>query len=101
MAADTTPPASGRTEPDGTKPKKERIHYLYLAVIGAVALGILVGFAAPDTAVELKPIGEGFVNLIKMLISPIIFCTIVLGSARCARPRRSARSAVSRSATSW
>ncbi|WP_438493655.1 cation:dicarboxylate symporter family transporter [Streptomyces asiaticus] len=79
MAADTTPPASGRTEPDGTKPKKERIHYLYLAVIGAVALGILVGFVAPDTAVELKPIGEGFVNLIKMLISPIIFCTIVLG----------------------
>ncbi|MFS7872955.1 cation:dicarboxylate symporter family transporter [Streptomyces asiaticus] len=79
MAADTTPPVSGRTEPDGTKPKKERIHYLYLAVIGAVALGILVGFVAPDTAVELKPIGEGFVNLIKMLISPIIFCTIVLG----------------------
>ncbi|AQA14149.1 cation:dicarboxylase symporter family transporter [Streptomyces samsunensis] len=79
MAADTTPPASGRTEPERTKPKKERIHYLYLAVIGAVALGILVGFAAPDTAVELKPIGEGFVNLIKMLISPIIFCTIVLG----------------------
>ncbi|MCQ8189576.1 cation:dicarboxylate symporter family transporter [Streptomyces rugosispiralis] len=79
MAADTTPPASGRTAPDGTKPKKERIHYLYLAVIGAVALGILVGFVAPDTAVELKPIGEGFVNLIKMLISPIIFCTIVLG----------------------
>ncbi|MFE2181565.1 cation:dicarboxylate symporter family transporter [Streptomyces sp. NPDC059455] len=79
MAADTSPPVSGRTEPDGTKPKKERIHYLYLAVIGAVALGILVGFVAPDTAVELKPIGEGFVNLIKMLISPIIFCTIVLG----------------------
>ncbi|MBL1101387.1 cation:dicarboxylase symporter family transporter [Streptomyces sp. 205] len=59
--------------------KKERIHYLYLAVIGAVALGIVVGFAAPGVAVELKPIGTGFVNLIKMLISPIIFCTIVLG----------------------
>ncbi|QLH24242.1 cation:dicarboxylase symporter family transporter [Streptomyces sp. Rer75] len=80
MAAEITPPASGRTEPERPKAKKkERIHYLYLAVIGAVALGIIVGFAAPDTAVELKPIGEAFVNLIKMLISPIIFCTIVLG----------------------
>ncbi|EFL23100.1 C4-dicarboxylate transporter [Streptomyces himastatinicus ATCC 53653] len=80
MAAEITPPASGRTEPERPKAKKkEKIHYLYLAVIGAVALGILVGFVAPDTAVELKPIGEGFVNLIKMLISPIIFCTIVLG----------------------
>jgi aerobic C4-dicarboxylate transport protein len=48
-------------------------------VIGAVALGILVGFVAPGFAVELKPIGTGFVNLIKMMISPIIFCTIVLG----------------------
>jgi aerobic C4-dicarboxylate transport protein len=48
-------------------------------VVVAVALGILVGFAAPGVAVELKPIGTGFVNLIKMMISPIIFCTIVLG----------------------
>ncbi|MGR3935536.1 cation:dicarboxylate symporter family transporter [Streptomyces sp. BRA346] len=79
MAAEITPPASGRNEPERPKAKKEKIHYLYLAVIGAVALGITVGFAAPDTAVELKPIGEGFVDLIKMLISPIIFCTIVLG----------------------
>ncbi|WSQ35200.1 cation:dicarboxylase symporter family transporter [Streptomyces sp. NBC_01224] len=59
--------------------KRDRTHYLYLAVIAAVGLGILVGFAAPDFAVELKPIGTGFVNLIKMMISPIIFCTIVLG----------------------
>lgn len=59
--------------------RRDRTHYLYLAVIGAVALGILVGFVAPGVAVELKPIGTGFVNLIKMMISPIIFCTIVLG----------------------
>ena len=38
-----------------------------------------MGLIAPDFAVELKPIGTGFVNLIKMMISPIIFCTIVLG----------------------
>ncbi|MFD3971115.1 cation:dicarboxylate symporter family transporter [Streptomyces cyaneofuscatus] len=59
--------------------KRDRTHYLYIAVIAAVALGILVGFVAPGVAVELKPIGAGFVNLIKMMISPIIFCTIVLG----------------------
>ncbi|MGW1891056.1 cation:dicarboxylate symporter family transporter [Streptomyces sp. NPDC002004] len=59
--------------------KRDRTHYLYLAVIGAVLLGIVVGFAAPDFAKELKPLGTGFVNLIKMMISPIIFCTIVLG----------------------
>lgn len=59
--------------------RRDRTHYLYIAVIVAVALGILVGFTAPGVAVELKPIGTGFVNLIKMMISPIIFCTIVLG----------------------
>ncbi|MFI7123644.1 cation:dicarboxylate symporter family transporter [Amycolatopsis sp. NPDC049868] len=55
------------------------MHYLYVAVIVAVFLGIAVGFAAPGLAKELKPLGTGFVNLIKMMISPIIFCTIVLG----------------------
>ena len=59
--------------------KRDRTHYLYIAVIIAVVLGITVGLVAPDFAVELKPIGTGFVNLIKMMISPIIFCTIVLG----------------------
>ncbi|MGH3987185.1 MAG: cation:dicarboxylate symporter family transporter, partial [Pseudonocardiaceae bacterium] len=55
------------------------MHYLYLAVIVAVLLGIIVGFAAPHFAAGLKPLGTAFVNLIKMMISPIIFCTIVLG----------------------
>jgi aerobic C4-dicarboxylate transport protein len=59
--------------------KRDRTHYLYIAVIVAVALGIAVGLIWPDAAVELKPLGTGFVNLIKMMISPIIFCTIVLG----------------------
>ena len=57
----------------------DRTHLLYIAVIVAVLAGILVGFAAPDVAKALKPRGTGFVNLIKMMISPIIFCTIVLG----------------------
>ncbi|NUT43789.1 MAG: cation:dicarboxylase symporter family transporter [Thermoactinospora sp.] len=58
---------------------RDRTRYLYLAVIVAVLLGILVGFVWPDVGKELKPLGTGFVALIKMLISPIIFCTIVLG----------------------
>ncbi|MFJ9455618.1 cation:dicarboxylate symporter family transporter [Kitasatospora sp. NPDC101447] len=59
--------------------RKDRTHYLYLAVIAAVIAGVVVGLAAPGFAVELKPVGTGFVNLIKMMISPVIFCTIVLG----------------------
>ncbi|MGW7077734.1 cation:dicarboxylate symporter family transporter [Streptomyces sp. NPDC054866] len=59
--------------------KRDRTHYLYIAVIIAVVLGIGVGLLVPDFAKELKPVGTGFVNLIKMMISPIIFCTIVLG----------------------
>ncbi|WP_328356685.1 cation:dicarboxylase symporter family transporter [Streptomyces sp. NBC_00457] len=65
--------------PAAPRAKRDRTHYLYIAVIAAVAAGITVGLVAPDFAVELKPIGTGFVNLIKMMISPIIFCTIVLG----------------------
>lgn len=68
-------PATG-TSPN---PTKERTHYLYLAVIVAVGLGIAVGFVAPDFAVQLKPIGQAFVGLIKMMIAPVIFCTLVLG----------------------
>ncbi|WTZ44277.1 cation:dicarboxylase symporter family transporter [Streptomyces sp. NBC_01390] len=70
---------SSSTAPAAPAAKRDRTHYLYIAVIAAVAAGIAVGLIAPDFAVELKPIGTGFVNLIKMMISPIIFCTIVLG----------------------
>jgi aerobic C4-dicarboxylate transport protein len=59
--------------------RRDRTHYLYIAVIVAVVLGIAVGLVFPGFAKELKPLGTGFVNLIKMMISPIIFCTIVLG----------------------
>jgi aerobic C4-dicarboxylate transport protein len=59
--------------------RRDRTHFLYLAVVVAVALGIFVGLVFPQTGVSLKPLGDGFVNLIKMMISPIIFCTLVLG----------------------
>jgi aerobic C4-dicarboxylate transport protein len=60
-------------------PRRDRTHWLYLAVIAAVLLGILVGFVAPGVGKSLKPLGDGFVSLIRMMISPVIFCTIVLG----------------------
>src|SRR5689334_2533773 len=78
-AAVARTPESAPAAPAAHPAKRDRTHYLYIAVIIAVALGIAVGFAAPDFAKELKPIGTGFVSLIKMMISPIIFCTIVLG----------------------
>jgi len=59
--------------------RRDRTHWLYLAVIAAVALGIAVGFAFPEFATGLKWIGTAFVGLIKMMIAPVIFCTIVLG----------------------
>src|SRR4051812_49921558 len=59
--------------------KRDRTHYLYIAVIVAVVLGIAVGLVAPGVGKSLAPLGTGFVNLIKMMISPVIFCTIVLG----------------------
>ncbi|MEV7184812.1 cation:dicarboxylase symporter family transporter [Kitasatospora sp. NPDC093102] len=69
---------TGAAKAAGPRPK-DRTHYLYIAVIAAVIAGVVVGLAAPGFAVELKPVGTGFVNLIKMMISPVIFCTIVLG----------------------
>ncbi|KAA9087292.1 cation:dicarboxylate symporter family transporter [Microbacterium radiodurans] len=53
--------------------------WLYVSVILAVVLGAVVGLIWPTFAVGLEPIGKGFVNLIKMMIAPIIFCTIVVG----------------------
>jgi aerobic C4-dicarboxylate transport protein len=60
-------------------PRRDRTHWLYIAVVIAVILGIIVGFAFPDFAVSLKWLGTAFVALIRMLIAPVIFCTIVLG----------------------
>ena len=69
------------TRPEDTKaaPRRDRTHFLYMAVIVAVVLGIIVGFLFPDFAAGLKWIGETFVALIKMMIQPVIFCTLVLG----------------------
>jgi len=55
--------------------------HLYFWVLLAILAGGLLGYAQPATAIKLKPLGDGFIALVKMLISPIIFCTVVLGIA--------------------
>lgn len=54
---------------------------LYFQVLTAITLGILLGHFYPDLGAEMKPLGDGFVKLIKMIIAPVIFCTVVTGIA--------------------
>jgi aerobic C4-dicarboxylate transport protein len=82
-SAAASPPGSiqGGPPPSVKKPR-DKTQYLYMAVLGAMVLGIAFGFvfAGKDgLAVAMKPLGTGFIALIKMIIAPIIFCTIVLG----------------------
>ncbi|MEO7961040.1 MAG: dicarboxylate/amino acid:cation symporter [Ginsengibacter sp.] len=60
---------------------KKILSSLYFQVILAIVIGILLGHFFPEFAVQLKPLGDGFIKLIKMMIAPIIFCTIVTGIA--------------------
>ena len=59
--------------------RRDRTHYLYIGVIGAVLAGIVVGLVAPEVGSAFGVLGTMFVSLIKMMIAPVIFCTIVLG----------------------
>lgn len=54
---------------------------LYVQVITAIVIGVLLGHFAPATGEAMKPLGDGFIKLIKMIIAPIIFCTVVVGIA--------------------
>ena len=62
-------------------PRKPLYTHLYVQVIIGVVLGIVVGGIWPEAGKELKPLGDGFIKLIKMMIAPIIFCTVVHGIA--------------------
>jgi aerobic C4-dicarboxylate transport protein len=55
--------------------------HLYFWVLIAILIGGTFGYLSPTDAVKLKPLGDGFISLVKMLISPVIFCTVVLGIA--------------------
>ncbi len=76
MAQNTTAPRGRRPEAQKTK---DRTHWLYISVIASVVLGAAVGLLFPEFGKSLKPLGDGFIALIKMMIGPVIFCTIVLG----------------------
>src|SRR5688500_11310487 len=54
---------------------------LYFQVVVAIVIGVLLGHFYPHTGEAMKPLGDGFIKLIKMIIAPIIFCTVVVGIA--------------------
>ena len=58
---------------------------LYVQVLIGIALGIVLGIFWPHFAQQLKPLGDGFIKLIRLLIAPIIFCTVVTGIAGMAK----------------
>ena len=61
--------------------KKPFYRILYVQVIAAIIAGVLLGHFASALAIDMKPLGDAFINLVKMVIGPIIFCTVVTGIA--------------------
>lgn len=61
--------------------KKPFYKILYVQVLAAIAIGVILGHFEPKLAINMKPLGDGFIQLIKMVIGPIIFCTVVSGIA--------------------
>src|SRR5215467_7186582 len=55
---------------------------LYFRVLCGIAIGLVIGIFFPETGKSLKPFGDAFIKLIKMMIAPIIFCTVVVGIAK-------------------
>jgi len=68
---------------------------LYGQVLVATLVGVALGHFYPHAGVAMRPLGDGFIKLVRMMIAPIIFCTVAAGAAS-AIPRRSARRAASR-----
>ncbi len=61
--------------------KKPFYKVLYVQVLFAIVCGVLLGYFEPKLGVDLKPLGDGFIKLVKMIIAPVIFCTVVHGIA--------------------
>src|SRR5947208_1058338 len=61
---------------------KRFAHSLYAQVLVAVALGAILGIVNPALGAAMKPLGDGFIKLVKMLIAPIVFATVVTGIAK-------------------
>jgi aerobic C4-dicarboxylate transport protein len=77
MATSTAPTVS--VAPAARKPHRPWYTILYVQVLIAIATGVLIGHFFPKTGIALKPLGDGFISLIKMMIAPVIFCTVVHG----------------------
>ncbi|MES2642258.1 MAG: dicarboxylate/amino acid:cation symporter [Myxococcota bacterium] len=54
---------------------------LYVQVLGAIAVGVALGHLWPEAGAAMKPLGDGFIKLVKMIIAPVVFCTVVVGIA--------------------
>lgn len=65
--------------------------HLYVWVLAAILLGGAVGYFAPNAAIALKPLGDGFIALIKMMVVPVVFLTVVLGIAGAADVKKAGR----------
>src|SRR2546426_6691446 len=63
------------------QPKKAFYRNLWMQVVLAVAIAIVLGYVRPDTAVAMRPLGDAFIRLISMIISLVVFCTVVTGMA--------------------
>ena len=61
--------------------KKKFYQVLYFQVLFAIIVGVFLGYFYPTTGASMKPLGDAFISLIKMMIAPIIFCTVVVGIA--------------------
>jgi aerobic C4-dicarboxylate transport protein len=72
----------------GAKPKRDT---LYLQVLAAIAAGALLGWLAPSWGEQMRPLGETFIRIVKMLIAPIVFCTVATGIASAGDLRRVGR----------
>ncbi|WP_137787756.1 cation:dicarboxylase symporter family transporter [Sphingomonas sp. 3P27F8] len=81
------------TEPFDAHPRPARPIWkqLWLWVLAAMIIGVVLGIAAPQTAVAMQPLGQAFIKLISMVIAPLIFCTIVSGIANMADMARVGR----------
>ena len=74
-------PAAFAAPVEATARKKTRGPSLYVQVLVAIVIAVLLGWLKPDWGIAMKPLGDGFVKLIKMLIGPIVFTTVTVGIA--------------------
>ena len=85
---------------DGVQTARPIYAHLYVQVLAAIVIGAALGHVYPATGEAMKPLGDGFIKLIKMIIAPIIFFTVVHGIAAMRDMKQSAGSASRHSSTS-